>query len=291
MKIIHIISERNEANGMYRVAKDLAQEQCRQGDDSVVMTAEEFLGLSDLSDGEVWVHGMWLPCEWKAMRKVLSAGGRVKMVRMVHGGLSPIYVRRQGRWKKTLVGPIERYFFRRASRIVATCEDEVTWICKYLRTCPNVEITDLRRFFKLDTPIVRPKAERQGGPLHVLYVGRAHPLKGIQYLRQAVSELNARFSQPSQLSLRVVSNHTGAEREADWEWCDVLCLPTLSENFGRVIAEAFDGRPVITTDGAPAWRKHFEVHPEHGCYLKGYCAAGERQKVEMLKNALKDFVD
>lgn len=34
----------------------------------------------------------------------------------------------------------------------------------------------------------------------------------------------------------------------------MLVLPTLTENFGLVIAEALErGKRVITTDGAPAW--------------------------------------
>ena len=34
----------------------------------------------------------------------------------------------------------------------------------------------------------------------------------------------------------------------------MLVLPTLSDNFGLVIAEALErGKRVITTDGAPAW--------------------------------------
>ena len=44
------------------------------------------------------------------------------------------------------------------------------------------------------------------------------------------------------------------EKERAWKWCDVLVLPTLSENFGLVVAEALErGKRVITTDGAPVW--------------------------------------
>ena len=42
--------------------------------------------------------------------------------------------------------------------------------------------------------------------------------------------------------------------ERIWDWCDVLVLPTLSDNFGLLIAEALErGKRVITTDGAPVW--------------------------------------
>ena len=51
-----------------------------------------------------------------------------------------------------------------------------------------------------------------------------------------------------------MSTSFGEELERVWEWCDVLVLPTLSENFGLVVAEALErGKRVITTDGAPVW--------------------------------------
>ena len=92
--------------------------------------------------------------------------------------------------------------------------------------------------------------------------------------------------------LKIVSDHSGEELEADWAWADVLCLPTLSENFGRVVAEALErGRRVITTDGAPAWRTYFEQHPDAGIYLKGYRDGSEEKRIRMLAEALKAFVE
>ena len=56
------------------------------------------------------------------------------------------------------------------------------------------------------------------------------------------------------VELKIVSTAFGEELERVWEWCDVLVLPTLSENFGLVVAEALErGKRVITTDGAPVW--------------------------------------
>ena len=53
-------------------------------------------------------------------------------------------------WKKWLVGPIERWCLRRCNKIVATCEAEKGWIERYLgKKCPAVEVTDVKRFFKL----------------------------------------------------------------------------------------------------------------------------------------------
>ena len=54
----------------------------------------------------------------------------------------------------------------------------------------------------------------------------------------------------------------------------MLILPTLSDNFGLVIAEALErGKRVITTDGAPAWgdnlsRVEVEKGRERSCSWK-----------------------
>ena len=88
--------------------------------------------------------------------------------------------------------------------------------------------------------------------------GRRHPLKGVEFLESAVRQLqnSTRSTRSTRLKieLKIVSNAFGEELEKVWEWCDVLVLPTLSENFGLVVAEALErGKRVITTDGAPVW--------------------------------------
>ena len=97
--------------------------------------------------------------------------------------------------------------------------------------------------------------------------------------------------------MRIISNAFGDELEKVWDWCDVLVLPTLSENFGLVIAEALErGKRVITTDGAPAW--NHEIHETHEkgvwsgydgrlIYLKGYRDGSDEKRVELLKSAIE----
>ena len=252
-RIVHIVPVRDEANGVWRLANLLASE-----DGGIVQ-----IGCKGIRDAdEVWVHGLWLPCEWYACWNALRLGKR--LVRMTHGSLSPVYLAQQGKWKKWLVGPIERFFLRRAACLVATCEAEKDWIATYLRgRCPRIEVTDVKRFFKLE-PLNTWNARNCGDddPLHFLYLGRRHPLKGLEYLEDAVRQINnsthssvsSVYSVVNKIDLRIVSNVFDAEKEKVWDWCDVLVLPTLSENFGLVVAEALErGKRVITTDGAPAW--------------------------------------
>lgn len=137
-------------------------------------------------------------------------------------------------------------------------------------------IEDIKRFFDLKAPIMRKPT---GVPLRILYLGRPHPLKGVEYLRMAIAGLN--------VELHEVSGKSGRALETEWERADVLCLPTLSDNFGLVIAEALErGIPVVTTDGAPAWRTYFEQHPDAGVYLKGYRDGTAATRVNLLATAL-----
>jgi glycosyltransferase involved in cell wall biosynthesis len=141
--------------------------------------------------------------------------------------------------------------------------------------------------------------------LHLLYLGRRHPLKGVEYLERAVREISTRSTRSTRLNieLRIVSNAKGEELDKVWEWCDVLVLPTLSENFGLVVAEALErGKRVITTDGAPVWESlvvsdQSLVVSGDGCgigvgcgggllYLKGFRDGSDEKRVELLKQAI-----
>ena len=79
----------------------------------------------------------------------------------------------------------------------------------------------------------------------------------------------------------------------------MLVLPTLSENFGLVVAEALErGKRVITTDGAHTWGEGSDgvmewrsggVESRYGgrlLYLKGYRDGSEEERVELLKKAI-----
>ncbi len=306
------------------------------------------------SADEVWIHCGWLPCLWWAAVVCFLTQRRRGAERilkwMPEACYDPVRLRYHG-WKKWLVGPIERWCLRRCDRIVATCEAEKGWIERYLgKKCPPVEVTDIKRFFELSR--VDGLTQRRRGAeyaeddgklpsadvgLHLLYLGRRHPLKGVEYLEKAVAELNSNLVNPvnpvqnsslhvstCSTRLKIVSSAFGEELEKVWDWCDVLVLPTLSDNFGLVIAEALErGKRVITTDGAPAWgeglsrvervegltqrRRDAECaemfsrveHVERVegelwsgyegrlIYLKGYRDGTDEERVELLKRAIE----
>ena len=297
MRIIHICDGWERSNGAANIARMIASEQEQSGH-HVSMARWASCGALRSAD-EVWVHCAWKPCLWWAA----LCAKRLKW--MPEASYDPVRLGYHG-WKKRLVGPIERFFLRRADVVVATCEAEAEWIRAYEPCVKTIEVVDIKRFF--DCKIVRLcdckiegvddcKIVRLGDDceivrlddckigrestqshnhtitqshnltilqshnptIHLLYLGRRHPLKGVEYLEAAVRELEedglrAEDGKSFSCELRIVSNAFGEEKEKVWDWCDVLVLPTLSENFGLVVAEALErGKHVITTDGAPAW--------------------------------------
>ena len=286
MRIIHLCPGLGEANGMAVAAGLLAKEQ-----NAVLADAGRVCRGMFRDADEVWVHSCWLPCVWRACW--LALRGRKRLVRMLHGNLDPVRLGYHG-WKKWLVGPIERYFLRRADIVVATCQAEAEWVRKYEPRVKKIEVTDLKRFFRLNRETHEIHEKVEGRSLHLLYLGRRHPLKGLEFLEAAVREVEG-------CELRSVSNAFGEEKEKVWDWCDILVLPTLSENFGLVVAEALErGKRVITTDGAPAWSPSASATEDKSdgndyggrlVYLKGYRDGLPEDRVRLLKDAIEEILE
>ena len=284
MKILHICAGWGETNGVAVAARLLAREQSARGDE--VGFATWALPSALRRADEVWVHCGWLPCLWWA-----GLFAR-RLVRMPHACYDPARLAYHGGRKK-LVSPIERLFLRRAERVVVTCDEERSWVERYLGSRrPPIEVTDMKRFYSFG------KFQKKGQTcflesseqVHLLYLGRRHPLKGVELLEKAVRDLNHRNSGQAsfpKFELRVVGDALGEEKERAWEWCDVLVLPSLSENFGLVVAEALErGKRVITTDGAPAWRGQEGV-----VYIEGFRDGSDERRVELLGEAILSLRD
>lgn len=116
----------------------------------------------------------------------------------------------------------------------------------------------------------------ESGVLRILFLGRLHPIKGIENLLEACALLRAggqkvsvRLAGPAEkgyrgsleelvrrLELRKEVEFVGAVEEAGKDElfanADVLVLPSFSENFGLVVAEALaHGVPVIASQHTP----------------------------------------
>ena len=288
MNIVHFCVGLEMWNGMANTARQFVEEESSHGYESKLTNNPNDIVLGV---DAVMVHGAWLPVLWKVSKLAKKVGA--KLIIRPAGSYDPVRLAYHS-WKKRLVAYFERKMLRRADVLLATCEAEAGWIKNYVvKDCPKVEISDLKRFFKLSNPV--SCSQRTGmDAIHVLYLGRMHPLKGVKYLELAVADLNyyCMSRLPGRNSgcveLKIVSGAKGAELEEIWKWADVLVLPTLSENFGRVVAEALErGKPVITTDGAPAWT---DLTGRQGIYLKGFRDGSDEIRVKLLKDALAQFV-
>ena len=295
MKTLHFCAGLEEWNGMANTARQFVDEERAKGDDSK-LTSD--IGAITNDVDQVVIHGAWLPVLWKVAKRAKDIGA--KLIIRPAGSYDPVRLAYHG-WKKRLVAPFEHKMLRRADVLLATCKAEVEWIKAYEPRVKKVEITDLKRFFNLSRVDrvegrgVNVRVERVGGrPLHLLYLGRRHPLKGLEYLEAAVGQIQdsarSTCSTRFKIDLRIVSNAFGEEKDRVLDWCDVLILPTLSENFGRVIAEALErGKRVITTDGAPAWG---DGNDYGGCliYLKGYREGTKDIRVQLLKGTITKII-
>lgn len=279
MNRVHVVSAKDRANGMFAVATLLAGERDRVAD------AAEFASVPLDGIDEVWVHGAWLPCLWRACLRVLGTRGRVRLVRMTHGALSPVPLRRRGRWRKALAAPVERALFARCDRVAVTGEWEAEWFRRYVGAASaRFEFVELKRFFALPDLKVPPPPPPHV-PLRVLYLGRRHPLKGVEELELAAAE------SAGAVELRIVGDSFGDAKAAAIDWCDALALPSASENFGLVVAEALErNRRVVVTDAMPAWSSG-ETYGGRLVCLRDWAAAGRATRVTRLVDCFRALAE
>lgn len=294
MRILHIVPGLGDpTNGISVAAKLIASRQ-----------SADIIDVHDIQSGnrtieqysEVWVHSMWLPKTLLVCWRVLRAG--VPLVRMPHGCMDPVKVRYH-LWKKIWFLPIEWWLFHRAKRIVSTEDDEDRWIAGW-HTGTKIERVDLFGDVKYSP---RPGL----GNRKFLFVGRMHPLKGVDVLIEAIRSLKTDGRLPDDFHLTIIGKdekEMRAKLEAaakglpirflgeveeevkrrEMATSDCLILPTLSENFGLVVKESLEcGVPVLTTDGAKYWKGKPGVS-----YLEGYLTTSHLRRVQKLREALKD---
>ena len=294
MRFLHIVPGLNDpTNGIAVAAKLIAS---RQNADIIDVRDTQSNSRTIGQYSEVWVHSMWLPMTLLACWRVLRAG--VPLVRIPHGCMDPVKVRYH-LYKKIWFLPIEWWLFRRAKQIVSTEDDEDRWIAGW-HTGTKIERVDLFGDVKYSP---RPGL----GNRKFLFVGRMHPLKGVDVLIEAIRSLKTDGRLPDDFHLTIIGKdekEMRAKLEAaanglpirflgeveeevkrrEMATSDCLILPTLSENFGLVVKESLEcGVPVITTDGAKYWKGKPGVS-----YLEGYLTTSHLRRVQKLREALKD---
>lgn len=197
-------------------------------------------------------------------------GRRAKLVTSPRGTLSAWALNRS-RGIKRLMWPLQRRVLSRADLLHATSEVEFAEIRAQGLTAPVAIVPN-----GIDLPAMPPNRERRTGePRTLLYLSRIHPIKGLDRLLQAwekLQELHQDWrlviagrgeaahvqevhSLAGELGLqRVVFSGPlyGEQKSQAYFGADLFVLPTHSENFGMVVAEALaHGCPALVSRGAP----------------------------------------
>ena len=221
-------------------------------------------------------HGIWLRSNHEASRLADRLG--IPRVVSPRGMLEP-WALSHRRWKKKLAwGLYQRADLRRAAALHATAQTEADQfrhlgLCNPITVIPN----------GIDGPAFEGPLDPRDGARTALFLSRVHAKKGLPLLVEAWAKVR-----PVGWRMKVVGpdedGHLAvvmglvqrAGLAETWDFCgeiddrekwgayrqaDVFILPTHSENFGMVVAEALAaGVPVITTRGCP-----WEGLLAHGC--------------------------
>ena len=220
----------------------------------------------------VHINCCWMPQCAFAQKWAQSMG--YKVVLTPHGMLEPWIIKRNY-WTKKLpaLWLYQKEAIQKADYIHATAESEKE---NLLKLGYNDRITIIPNGIDINCISMKTTWERKN---EILFLSRIHVKKGIELLMKAIAQLKdelkdyrvkiAGEGDPAYINtLKKIAKEQGISDivqfvggvygEKKWELfrnADLFVLPSYSENFGIVVAEALaSGTPVLTTKGTP-WQE------------------------------------
>ena len=221
-------------------------------------------------------NGIWLPCNHKAAQAAKTSGA--KLVVSTRGMLEP-WCLSHHRIRKTVAWYLyQSRDLKTAAALHATSPAEVATIRNLGFTQPALQLPNgVTPPDSIPTPLQRSSSKR------LVFIGRIHPVKGLAHLLQAwnevrpagwtldlfgpvenghdreINELISTHKLQESVSLKgALSNN---DKWVELSSASAFVLPSFTENFGIVVAEALlAGTPVLTTTGTP-----WQDMTKHGC--------------------------
>jgi glycosyltransferase involved in cell wall biosynthesis len=223
--------------------------------------------LSPTRPAIVHSHGLWQMLNHAGVG--LAQSRNIGSVISLHGMVLP-----WARQHKKLRKDIAWHLFQRRDLVQAGA----VHVTSSAEAATMAGIVPLDRVYTIPFGVVPPQSSvlpfADDKTRTLLFLGRLHPVKNLEalivaFVRAAPSQFRLRIVGPEENNhkaalLSIINTHQAGERihisgpaydaakESEIANADAIILPSFTENFGAVVAEALAmGRPVIASTGAP----------------------------------------